>query len=116
MDNKILHLTLRRKWYDMILSGVKKEEYREIKPYWCKRLIYDNMWQTIEGNPVIYKSALLHTFKHFDIIRFTNGYSKNAPTFDIECKGISIGVGNPEWGAPTEQVFILSLGKIISNG
>ena len=29
---KILNLTLKAKWYDMIESGEKKEEYREIKP------------------------------------------------------------------------------------
>jgi hypothetical protein len=27
---KILHLTLNKKWFDMILLGEKKEEYREI--------------------------------------------------------------------------------------
>lgn len=31
---KILDLPLKAKWYDMIESGVKPEEYREIKPYW----------------------------------------------------------------------------------
>ena len=33
---KILHLNLKAKWYDMIESGIKKEEYREIKPFWEK--------------------------------------------------------------------------------
>ena len=32
---RVLHLTLKKKWFDMILSGEKKEEYREIKSYWC---------------------------------------------------------------------------------
>lgn len=34
---KTLHLTLNKKWFDMIAAGVKKEEYREIKPYWERR-------------------------------------------------------------------------------
>ena len=34
-----LYLTLKKNWFDLILSGEKKEEYREIKPYWEKRLI-----------------------------------------------------------------------------
>ena len=29
-----LHLTLKKQWFDMILSGVKTEEYRDIKPYY----------------------------------------------------------------------------------
>lgn len=34
---KILHLPLKAQWYEMIESGIKAEEYREIKPYWIKR-------------------------------------------------------------------------------
>jgi len=34
-----LHLTLTKNWFDLILSGEKKEEYREIKPYWEKLLM-----------------------------------------------------------------------------
>lgn len=29
-DNKTLHLVLKRKWWDMIASGEKKEEYRTL--------------------------------------------------------------------------------------
>jgi hypothetical protein len=36
---KTLHLNLKRKWFDMILSGEKKEEYREIKKHWVKQLL-----------------------------------------------------------------------------
>lgn len=36
---KILDLPLKAKWYNMIESGEKKEEYRELKPYWQKRLM-----------------------------------------------------------------------------
>jgi len=34
------HLTagLEHKWYEKIESGVKREEYREMKPFWDKRL------------------------------------------------------------------------------
>lgn len=28
-----LHLTLKKNWFDLILSGGKKEEYQEIKHY-----------------------------------------------------------------------------------
>ena len=30
----MLTLPIKKKWFDMILSGEKKEEYREIKPYY----------------------------------------------------------------------------------
>jgi len=88
---KILHLTLKKKWFDMILSGEKQEEYREIKPYWIKRL----------------------SNKTYNAILFRNGYAKNAPEFLIEYKRLSRGVGIPEWGAPeVDPVFVIELGNI----
>jgi hypothetical protein len=39
MKNKILHIPLKFKWFDQIKEGVKTVEYREIKPYWDKRLV-----------------------------------------------------------------------------
>jgi len=30
----ILHLTVKKKWFDLIASGDKKIEYREFKSYW----------------------------------------------------------------------------------
>ena len=40
-----LYLNLKKEYFDQIKSGVKKEEYREIKPYWEKRL--DKQYDTI---------------------------------------------------------------------
>lgn len=40
-----LILPISRQWFDMILNGDKKEEYREAKPYWEKRI---SKWM---GNP-----------------------------------------------------------------
>lgn len=37
-EKKVLRLTICKKWFDMIVAGTKKEEYREIKAYWAKRL------------------------------------------------------------------------------
>ena len=89
---RILHLTLKKKWFDMIRDGVKKEEYREMKPYWHKRLA-----------------------KQYDAITFRNGYAKDAPRFTIELKGICSSLGIVEWGAPeAEPVYILKLGRILS--
>lgn len=33
----MLILPIKKKWYDMIFLGEKKEEYREIKPYYETR-------------------------------------------------------------------------------
>lgn len=39
----MLTLPIRKKWFDMILSGEKKEEYREIKEY------YETRFQNLFG-------------------------------------------------------------------
>ena len=88
-----LHLTLKKKWFDMILSGEKTEEYRDIKPYYNLRLIG----------------------REYDSVVFRNGYASNAPQFTIELKNITPSTGKPEWGAEEGKVyFVLSLGKIIN--
>ena len=43
-----LFLPLKAKWYDMIESGIKTEEYREFKEYWFKRLVEDGNFSTKE--------------------------------------------------------------------
>lgn len=88
----ILHLTLKKRWFDMITSGEKTEEYREIKPHWDARLRIGH---------------------YFDAVSFRNGYSKAAPKMLVECRGIFIGHGVQVWGAPKDPVFIIKLGKII---
>ena len=76
MDKKILVLHIKKKWFDMIASGEKTEEYREIKPYWLTRLYYAKVW--------------------FDHVLFINGYNKDSPR--IEKKIESITFGRPKKG------------------
>jgi hypothetical protein len=103
---KVLHLTLKKKWFDMVASGEKKEEYRQDKPYWKARFVKEGYWHS-------------QTCKDFDIVRFKNGYGRNAPTIDVECLGIHLGDlcdVNPNWfGSFSEyegmRIFIIKLGK-----
>ena len=76
---KILHLNLYRKYFDDIADGTKTIEYRDKTDYLKKR---------IEG-------------REYDIIKFRNGYAKNAPTMLVEYKGYNIG-----------KEYELKLGKV----
>jgi len=108
---KTLHLNVTKEFFDMIQSGVKKEEYREIKPYWENRLLtrcsVDYTRYLI--NDLYYRPA------DFDLVEIKNGYQKNAPKLLFECKGIDIGKPNKEWiGAKfdgKDDVFIIKLGE-----
>ena len=110
---KTLHLTLKKKWFDMILSGEKKEEYRAVKDYWMKRLA------GVKGCGTSYNFTILcnrqNKCKEYDYIFFKNGYAKDAPSMLIECKGIEVAQGKKKWGAPDHRVFVIKLGEIIEH-
>ena len=102
----MLTLPIKKKWFDMILSGEKKEEYREIKPYWTKRLLKTDIEFDLEKlkNQLRKENACLYR-----TIILRNGYSKNSRA--IECRvSISIGYGNLEWGAiPNKEYYVLKI-------
>lgn len=109
----VLHLTLKKKWFDMIASGEKKEEYREIKPYWIKRLLYSSfMLNAPIADRVLINGYEWHQPLPIDVIIFKNGYSGGAPIMSIECKGIEVREGRTEWGAePNKKYFVIKLGQ-----
>lgn len=113
---KILHLPLKKEWYEMIESGIKTEEYREVKPHWIKRLCDnwvcgDRYIDCLNNCCMNCIQTKLYNFHKFNLVKFSYGYTKRTMTFEI--KDISIGKGKPEWGAPEEDVFIIKLGERI---
>ena len=88
MKKKILPLTVSKQWFDKIVSGEKTEEYREIKPYWIKRLTtncevaYDVAAETYCGK------VLYRPYTH---VLFINGYRKDSPRIEKEIESITIG-------------------------
>lgn len=128
---KAIDLVVKAKWYDMEASGEKPEEYREIKPYWIKRLcdnpVFDSKGNLIGRKPIddwtIAKCRrcgidLIKAFHRGNMIpnelthaRFRRGYTHTAMLFRID--NIAIGRGKPEWGAPDHDVFIIRLGERI---
>ena len=100
---KVLILPIRKKWLDMILSGEKGEEYREIKPYWTVRIV---RWL---GFPVSETESILGLLRKQETLRtkmviFQNGYGRKAPKVEIACT-LSIGTGKVEWGAESGKEY-----------
>lgn len=127
-----LHLNLKKKWFDMIASGEKKEEYREFKPYWIKRIIdinepeedihairntpYDIVYDVIE-NKYPFDQVLIDYWselKKFETITFSNGMAKNRRQMVIELKNITYKYGNQDWGAPVKKSLSFGLGEILT--
>lgn len=120
--SKTLHLPLKAQWYEMIDSGVKREEYREIKAYWVQRLcvwsdgrkISKSDAEFLASNISYLISALYEgriEFIDCTYVKFSFGYTKRTMIYKI--KSIVLGHGNPEWGAPDKVVFIIKLEKRI---
>lgn len=92
---RILRLTLKRKWFDMIASGEKREEYRTPGKWILSRL---------DG-------------KEYDVVEFKNGYGPKVPTMEVEFLGWEYSYGKREWGAqaePGKPYATIKLGRVLS--
>ena len=65
----MLTFNLKKEWFEKIKSGEKTHEYRELKPYWTKRIDKEIK--------LLYKQYGLHAEDKF-IITFMLGYPKNS--------------------------------------
>lgn len=98
----MLTLPIKKKWFDMILSGEKKEEYREIKPYYKSRFYTAGLVDRY-GLPTISRAW----------IAFRNGYSATSPAIEAKCT-LDIKKGRPEWGAePGKEYYVLSIETVV---
>lgn len=111
---KTLTLSLKKKWFDMIKAGIKKEEYREIKARYFE-MFCDHL--------CVYGINRLNNFDvsfhlkwpeelGYDRLVFTLAYPESTDaTRRLEFKNpkIRIGTGKPEWGAePGKTYFVIS--------
>lgn len=108
MEKKVLNLVVANKWYDMIASGEKNEEYRTIKAYYINRLVEaksegsDEEYRKVSICPEFdifisnakFKELLekkTARFIHFTHVRFFKGYSKTRQSIEKEIESITIG-------------------------
>jgi len=122
-----LQLSLKKNWFEMTKSGEKTEDYRDITPYWCNRLLtyFGNSQPKKFGENQIERNnpdwnlekIVLMNSKKFKTNTMTLGYPKSTDKeriLKLEHKGIEIRTGNPKWGAePNKLYFVIKHGKII---
>ena len=100
----MLVFPIKKKWFDMILSGEKKEEYRELKPYYKSRIRKEFSCYPYSGIPC---------GEDYQNVEFRNGYGSSVPAFIALCK-VDIKTGKPEWGAePGVEYYVFSIDKIV---
>lgn len=120
---KDLYLPLIGKWFEMTKALIKPEDYREITPLYMSRFLLINgekksmkYWKYADVDELARKIFNI-TFREFSSNIMTLGYPKKGDpdrTIKLEHKGISIGEGNPEWGAePGKIYFIIKHGRLL---
>ena len=98
----VLHLSLKHEPFEVMITGEKTNEYRQPSD-WIKKRLFNK-----DGSP-----------KHYDTIKFTNGYGPLRPMFICEFKGFMeiCWTGKYEFSNGlivnvTPGVFDIKLGKI----
>ena len=102
----ILPLVLKRRWYDMIDRGEKREEYRDYKPYWKRRMAnwtshQQESWDSIDNNKLL-------------VIGFSRGYKRPDMFFLLLRRDVTEHATHLEWGEPRTPHFVLVLGERVT--
>lgn len=120
----VLTYALNKPWFDMIKSGVKTEEYREIKTSYINRFLEmkDLMADyRAAGGPDDREMAVANAIstgnwkkylRKFTKLVLTLGYPSKTDSsrrLEFDEPSIRIGQGKPEWGAePRVDYFIIT--------
>lgn len=100
----MLVLPIKKKWFDMIVSGDKPEEYREITPYYQSR--FKNLF-------AMYPYSAIPVGADSQKLILRNGYSKTSPSCEITAT-LDIKQGNPEWGAEQgKEYYVLKISDAV---
>lgn len=100
---KTLRINVNSYWFTLLDDNALNSDYREVKPYWTKRLTTcDSCECDID--------VLNDNMKHFDEVEFFVPYTTKKIKFELlwikACKGIDVGL-------KMDAVFIIKLGKRI---
>jgi len=95
----MLELVLKTKWFEMIESGEKKEEYRDVTEFWCTRLFKEPF--TNNEDP-----------KH-NLVRFSLGYKRGRKQMIFRINNITQGIPNMKWCDVGGLYYRIHLGERI---
>ena len=96
----ILHLTLKKQWFDLMVTGQKTIEYRRPSKWIKDRLVG----------------------KEYELVKFVNGYGDDKPYFLCEYKGYEISKSTKRLDYNGFKIkyekgdYLIHLGKILESG
>lgn len=89
---KTLMLIIKQEFFDEIISGNKKQEFRELKPTTYKKYVITN-----ENGEAVEEDGIFKPIK-YDAIQFYVGYNKDRDQALVEVKGAAIEILTDEDG------------------
>jgi hypothetical protein len=112
---KALDLVLTGQWWEAWQKD-KSEDYRELTPFWFKRLTgcfpnkreginKSNSYDWFLKKKEKIQPILNYNHKGFTHIRLSKGYQKDRLSGYVEFEGIEIREGKPEWGAKAGRLY-----------
>lgn len=125
-DSRNLKLVNKYKWYDMIESGEKPVEYRDVTPHWMRSIFCRCRGKQLtllsfpKGQPYHqFMADVMNMARDGELrcrrtfVTFYRGYAKNRKQMTYIIKGASIGPGGKEeWGAiPSKYYINIELGE-----
>ena len=100
----VLSLVLKRRWYDMIASGEKWEEYRDVKPFYTSRI---RNWIKKTELPGISITVVAFSLGRTRPTMFFHAYSW---PLGVCCAEIHKRMyPHPEWGEPETPHYVIAL-------
>lgn len=103
-NSDVLYVTIKKVYFDLILSGAKTEEYREPTDYWFRRLM-------------ISKNGIPDRFKPFKYIRLCVGYHRDREEAILKIKNIYLAKfvrKIPEGFQKGDTSFVIELGELVT--
>jgi hypothetical protein len=134
MAKKTLTLPIKKYWFDKIISGKKRTEYRDIKKHYCGRLLngkfddtfsYDEFIEELRapldcgygGHYDVLEQYGMEVADHYTHVKMINGYGNNRPWAIYKVEKITIDIGKYEWGAiPGVFYFCIHLAELVDYG
>lgn len=101
---RVLKLTLKKHWFDVMVTGVKPFEMRTPSK-WIESRLFDK-----NGN-----------FREYDYVDFRNGYGNDKPYFRAKFERVEIVNEKRKWYSPKHRLtlfipqnhYVIHLGEII---
>ncbi len=116
---KILYQPLKAKWYRMIETGEKPEEYREATVYWVRRLFHCDLYfdwcnesHWCYGCSSLNELASMKKNTNYTHVQFSLGYPKKddeSRRMTFELKRIEYREGCEEWGAEKGKKYLVEV-------